>query len=126
MTSTQVLYCEYCDIFEETYLEEHLRTAASGKTKTNKKKNSHSDRKFKNNVFQNSENPSFDEQLSENEPFILSKEKLMTSQSQLLLCKVKFYTKCACKNRKLQNIRYFRYWFGYRLTKNFQKKFKAT
>ena len=26
---TQVLSCEYCDIFKNTYFEEHLRTAAS-------------------------------------------------------------------------------------------------
>ena len=27
--ATQVLSCEYCDIFKNTYFEEHLRTAAS-------------------------------------------------------------------------------------------------
>ena len=26
---TQVLSCEYCEIFKNTYFEEHLRTAAS-------------------------------------------------------------------------------------------------
>ena len=31
---------------------------------------------IKNNVFQNSENPSFDEQLSENKPFNLCKRKI--------------------------------------------------
>ena len=28
-TPTQVLCCEYCEIFKNTYFEEHLRTAAS-------------------------------------------------------------------------------------------------
>ena len=28
-TPTQVLFSEYCKIFKSTYLEEHLRTAAS-------------------------------------------------------------------------------------------------
>ena len=28
-TLTQVFFCEYCEIFENTYSEEHLRTATS-------------------------------------------------------------------------------------------------
>ena len=47
--------------------------AASGKTKSDKKKTV---TWIKNNVFQNSENPSFDEQLSENKPFNLCKRKI--------------------------------------------------
>ena len=42
----------------------------------NKKNNSNSDWKFKNNVFKNSENPSSDVKLSENEQFIQSKRKI--------------------------------------------------
>ena len=30
-TPTQVLSCEYCEIFKNTYFEEHLQTAASAK-----------------------------------------------------------------------------------------------
>lgn len=41
-----------------------------------KKNNSNSDRKCKSNVFQNSENPNSDEELSENEQFIQSKRKI--------------------------------------------------
>ena len=93
-----MLYCEYCDIFEETCFEEHLRTATSGKTKT-KKNNSHSDRKFKNNVFQNSENPISDEQLSENEPFILSKRKINDQPTTVASVQRKVSI-CECKNRK--------------------------
>ena len=29
LTPTQVFSCEYCEIFKNTYLEEHLRSAAS-------------------------------------------------------------------------------------------------
>ena len=28
-TPTQVFSCEYCEIFKNTYFEEHLRTAAN-------------------------------------------------------------------------------------------------
>ena len=28
-TLTQVFFCEYCEIFQSTYSEEHLQTAAS-------------------------------------------------------------------------------------------------
>ena len=29
-TSTQLFSCEYCEVFKNTYFEEHLRTADSG------------------------------------------------------------------------------------------------
>ena len=32
MTPTQVLSCEYCEIFENTNFEEHLQAVASEKT----------------------------------------------------------------------------------------------
>ena len=41
-----------------------------------KKKNSNLDQQFISNVFQNSENPSLDESLSENKPFNLCKKKI--------------------------------------------------
>ena len=34
-TPAQVFSCEYCKIFNNTYFEEHLRTAASIKSKLN-------------------------------------------------------------------------------------------
>ena len=37
MTQTQVFSCEYCEIFKNTYFEEHLRTVASLKTHLNNK-----------------------------------------------------------------------------------------
>ena len=38
-TPTKVFYCEYCEIFKSTYFEEHLRAAASGGLRLNKRKN---------------------------------------------------------------------------------------